>query len=57
MPSLVLLVSGSVGWARVSVLPHRVEQTTGADHGRGRQGGPGHLGQDRRFINFDKILI
>ena len=39
MPSLVLLVSGSVGWARVSVLRHPVERTIGADHGLGLLGG------------------
>ena len=36
---LVFLVSGSVGWARVSVLRHPVEPITGADHGHGREEG------------------
>ena len=38
---LVFLVSASVGWARVSVLRHPVEQTTGGDHGHGLVEGRG----------------
>ena len=36
---LVFLVLGFVEWARVFVVPHPVEPTTGADHGLGLLGG------------------
>ena len=36
---LIFLVSGSVGWARVSVLRHPVEPITGAGHGHDQEEG------------------